>query len=104
MPNYKEADIAGTKWQRAVRVVVENPYEGTPSITFVEEEAINTGSEVSEVVTRVVGNLSCQFNPESEFPVLNPVNNQSMGYDFSHGQVYALLYSLYMHLASQRDS
>ncbi len=101
MPNYKETTIAGTKWQRAVRVIVENPYHETPSIMFVEEEAVNLGGDI---ITRAVANLSCPFNLTSTFPGLDPETNLPVGRDITHGEVYALLYSLYMHLAAQRDA
>jgi len=101
MGDYKESTLAGTSWQRAVRVVVENPLNGTPSIMFVEEQAINTGSDI---ITRPVANLSCSFDPSATFPALDPTTNEPVGRDITHGEVYGLLYSLYMDLAKKRDA
>ena len=36
MPNYKESNVSGTKWTRASQVIVNNPIDGVPSITFKE--------------------------------------------------------------------
>ena len=101
MSDYKESTVAGTSWQRACRVVVENPLNGVPSIMFVEEQAINMGTEI---ITRPVANLSCSFDPVATFPALDPETNLPVGRDITHGEVYGLLYSLYMDLAKKRDA
>jgi hypothetical protein len=102
MPNYKESAVAGTKYQRACRVLIDNPLNGTPSIMFVEEEVVSSGE--GQEITRIVSNLSAPFDPSGTFPGLDPETNLPVGRDITHGEVYALLYSLYMNLATQRDS
>ena len=99
--NYKESEVTGTSWQRAWRVNVENPLNGQPTITFFEEQAFNTGTEV---ILKQVGSISCAFNPTDTFPGIDPETNQPVGRDITHGEVYALLYSLYMDLAGKRDN
>ena len=98
--NYKESAIAGTSWQRACRVVVENPLNGTSTIMFVEEEAVNLGDKT---ITNLCSNLSCTFDPAATFPGLDPETGLPVGRDITHGEVYALLNSLYMDLAKKRD-
>lgn len=100
MADYKESSVNGTSWQRAVRVVVENPYGGVSSINFVEEKAINLGDRV---ITQPIANLSCPFDPQATFPGLDPSTGLPVGRDITHAEVYALLYSLYMNLATARD-
>ncbi len=39
--DYKEQTISGKEWQRCVRVVIENPYGGKPSINFIEEKPLS---------------------------------------------------------------
>lgn len=100
MPNYKEKTISGKKHQRACRVTIENPYKGTPSIMFVEEEIIEVDGEVT---TKLVANVSLPFDMAATFPGLDPATDLPAGRDITHGEVYALLYSLYKHLTTQRD-
>ena len=99
--NYKESAVTGTSWQRSWRVEVANPLNGQPTITFHEETAFNTGADV---ITKQVGSLSCAFNPTDTFAGIDPETNQSVGRNITHGEVYALLYSLYMDLANKRDA
>lgn len=83
--DYKESSVAGTSWQRAVRVVVENPYGGVPSINIVEEKAVNLGDGV---ITNLCGNLTTVFNPE----------------DALHMAIYEKLNELYVVLREARDA
>lgn len=99
--NYKETEVQGQSWQRACRVVVENPLNGTSTIMFVEEEAVNLGDKT---LTNLCSNLSCTFDPAATFPGLDPETGLPVGRDITHGEVYALLNSLYMHLAKLRDT
>lgn len=85
MPDYKETQITGKSWQRAVRVVIENPLGGTPSILFVEEEVINTGSGT---ITRPVANLSAAFDEANQL----------------HIDIYNKLNELYTILREARDA
>lgn len=85
MPNYKESEITGSKWQRAVRVQIDNPLDKTSSILFVEEEAINIGDRV---ITNIVSNLQCQMD------VTNPI----------HVEIYTKLNELYVSLREARDT
>lgn len=85
MADYKESSVIGTKWQRCCRVIIENPYNATPSILFVEEEALNTGSDV---ITRPVANLSCSMD-----------TNNSL-----HTTIYTKLNELYVLLREARDA
>lgn len=84
-PNYKQSEVTGTQWQRAIRVVIENPFGGVPSINFVEETATQLGDSV---ITQPCSNLTCDFD------VSNP----------AHVEIYDKLNALYMALAEIRDS
>ena len=85
MADYKESTISGTAWQRAHRVIISNPYGGTPSIVFAEEQATNLNGVVT---TTPVAEVSCVFD------VTNP----------DHAAIYTALNNLYMQLATDRDS
>lgn len=107
MSNYQQTSITGESWIRAVRVVLENPLIGTPAATFVEERAINLGSET---LVRPHGNLVEPFiasgdgaNLTETFDLLNPDTGAVIG-SATYQEVYAMLHSLYYHVAAKRDA
>lgn len=85
MSNYKQSDVVGSKWQRVVRVVIENPLSSSPSIMFVEEEVINLGGQT---FTNLVANLSVAFEAD------NPL----------HLEIYTKLNELYTIAREARDA
>lgn len=72
--NYSETTVTGTSWKRASRVFIENPLGGTPSLTIVEEEAINLGGKT---ITQTVANLPVPFDAgnSDHLTVYNALNN-----------------------------
>ena len=98
MADYKEQTIAGKSWQRCVRVVIENPYGGTPSINFVEEKALNIDGGIT---TNLCGNLTTSFNPTATFPAYD--EDGVLIREITHAEAYGLLNALYMELARVRD-
>lgn len=84
MPDYKETTVAGTSWQRARRVVIENQYAQVPTITFIEEKAINVEGQV---ITEVVDSIMCSFDSNSTL----------------HTDIYMKLNELYVLLREARD-
>ena len=83
-PNYNETEMTGSSWQRACRVVVENPYQGLPSIVYVEEKVYNLGDKV---IKEPVSNLFVNMDPES----------------LLHLEIYEKLNELYILLRQARD-
>lgn len=83
--DYKETAITGKSWRRASRVIIDNPLGGTPSVMFVEDEAINTGTDT---ITRPVANLSSVFDPANSL----------------HVAIYNKLNELYTLLREERDA
>jgi hypothetical protein len=83
-PNYNETEMTGSSWQRACRVVVENPYQAVPSIVFVEEKVYNLGERV---IKEPVANLFVNMDPES----------------LLHLEIYEKLNELYILLRQARD-
>jgi hypothetical protein len=102
MPNYMQSSVSGEKYVRAKRVVLENPLNGVPSATFIEQEVINIGA--AESVKRDVGALHQPMSdPYVTFQLLNPVDDSVIG-SATYADVYAMLYSLHRHLAAIRDA
>lgn len=103
MQNYKETEVSGTSYVRAREVVVSNVLDGYKGIMYVEEEVSILGSKI---MRENVGAIHQEFtadNASTEFPLLNPITNEPTGETATFQDVYVLLFSLYYHLATQRD-
>lgn len=104
MANYKETNLAGTSYIRANGLSVKNG-ETEKRIIFAEEKVINLDD--GEVFKQSAGSVQSLFTPENantEFQVLNPGNGEPIaGATMTYADVYAALYSLYLHLATERD-
>ena len=85
MPDYKETDVTGKTWQRAVRVQIDNPYGALPSLMFVEEQVTKTDTDT---ITKLVANLSCVYDANSQL----------------HVDIYTKLNELYVLLREARDN
>jgi len=85
MSNYKEKYVSGNKWQRAVRVVIENPYQALPSILFVEEEVVEAEDKLFK---QPCANLSTSFDADNQL----------------HVDIYTKLNELYTLLREARDA
>ena len=85
MSDYKENSITGKKWQRAVRVVIENPYQALPSILFVEEEVVEAEDKLFK---QPCANLSTSFDVGDQL----------------HVEIYTKLNELYTLLREARDA
>ena len=106
---YDQNVVSGqeTKWQRCRQMVSENPLNGLPSTTYIEEIGISLPDGSTE--TLPIPNLQPLTVP------LNP-NDQIPLYDFSTGVPVATgqtmssmalgfaLYSSYLYYAAQRDA
>lgn len=103
MQNYKETTVSGTSYVRAREVNVSNILGGYKGIMYCEEEVSILGEKI---LRENVGALHQEFNAETantQFPLLDTVTNEPTGETATFQDVYVLLFSLYHHLATQRD-
>jgi hypothetical protein len=101
MPDYKSSVVAGSKWQRSYQVVINNKHQTVPSITFYEEEIVDTGFGVmSQHVSHITRDLN---DPAATFDLINPLDGSVVG-SATFQDVYILLASLYLKLAADRDT
>ena len=85
-PNYNQTTVAGESWQRAHHVVIENPLNGTPKLTFGEQKVFVFGDKT---ITEFVGqDLSVSLDPTNQ----------------KHLAIYAALNELYVELRTARDT
>jgi len=102
MPDYKESQISGTSWQRCRAIRINNPYGAMPSIAFDEERRFAIGDRT---IGETTGGIIKDFdNPAQTFPLFNPATGEPTGQTMTYGEVYAVLWSLYMGLAAERDA
>lgn len=104
MQNYKETAVSGTSYIRAREVTITNTLGGYKGIMFCEEEVSVFGEKI---MRENVGAIHQEFTPENastEFQLLNPVTNEPIGATATYQDVYILLFSLYYHMAAQRDA
>lgn len=102
MPDYKESTNTITSWQRCYRITIENPYGAMPSVRFDEEMCTSAdGKSTSNVTGCIVQNFD---DPAHTFPLCDPQTGEPTGATMTHGELYAVLWSLYMALAVERDA
>lgn len=109
--NYKQSAVSGVSWVRCKAVTVTNPLDpvvdpilGTsrgPTAYFQEEKVVNVDG--SNILTDV-GSCQKEFQIEAEIPLLDPNTGLPTGKSVTHGELYTILFSLYMQTAVERDS
>lgn len=103
MSNYRETQIAGTRWTRCGVVQIINPYQRTPAVQFVEEVVTSLG-EGEEPLFANAGGISVAFDPNRVIPLRDPFTGELTGQTTTYGAVHAVLYSAYMDAALERDA
>lgn len=102
MADYKESTATGKVWQRCYRVIIENARVGTPNIAFAEEEVVDIGGKT---VSSHAGYCNAIFDAAAgTIAMVDPTTNLPTGTTVSHAELYAILYSLYLQTATQRDA
>lgn len=102
MADYQQGVVSGDTWVRCPRAVVENGV-ANKAITFVEEQVIMLGTD------RITRPLGCvvetytQDNVAEAFAVLDPATGEPTGQTATYAELYALLHSAYIHVATKRD-
>ena len=102
--NYKETSVSGTSYVRAREVTITNLLDGYKGIMYSEEEVSVLGSKI---MRENVGAIHQEFtaeNASTEFTLLNPITNESIGATATFQDVYVMLFSLYYHMAALRDA
>lgn len=103
MANYKQATVSGESWTRCDRVVCNNPLNGEKSIVFQEETIAYIGDNLVNLGNDHVYTSLDEETINTKFNIINPETGDVLG-ESTCGEVYALLHSLYMHLALERDN
>lgn len=103
MPNYNETPVSGNQWTRCHTVEIQNPYQGQKSIRFHEQNVIVMDNNETIYRSRSAVPLQIGFDPTKTVQLLNTETGQPTGATFTHGDLYAMLFSAYLAAAQERD-
>jgi hypothetical protein len=98
MADYKSDKITGK--QRAKIVTIENQLGSNPKCIFDEEIVVDIDGSI---IQRDVGILIVNFAADKPFDLISPSDGSVIG-SMTHGELYAVLYSLYINAAAERDA
>lgn len=108
MPQYQEQPLTGSRWRRSHFVACENPVVGEKAITFHEQFVKQTSD--GAVTFEEAGSLRKPFvDPTATFNLRSPVDDtlilgaNGQPLTATYQDVYVILHSLYLALASARD-
>lgn len=114
--NYKDTSATSYLWQRCRSITISNPHPAernlrdprpnpppaAPTATFNEERVVELPN--SEFLFTPAGECAKVFDAATTFPLLDPITGAPTGQTFSHGELYVILYSLYLQTATERDA
>ena len=89
-----EQPVAGAKYIRCPQVVIDNRLGQTPSVAFHREE-VTTATDGAVRITPMAP-LIVPFDPTASVPVLNPETGEPTGATITQGELYALVYSVFV--------
>lgn len=102
MADYNEQTLTSKMWQRACRIVIENPLGEMPTVNYVEEEVIQLPDGTTK--HRLLGNLPFKFDdPMKLVTMINVETNEPTKETYPVGLAQWIIYSLYWQLATERD-
>lgn len=102
MGDYKSTEVAGSSYKRGKKVVFYNSLDSTPAIQIEEEMIYNLNDQR---ISQDAGLLSKEVSDFTQsFELRNPLDGELTGGTALYSDVYVLLYSLYWHLALERDA
>ena len=86
--------VAGEAYIRCPQVVVDNRLGHAPFVTFHRERII--GLDGGATVTQPMSPREVPYDPAAIVPVLNPLTGEPTGQSITQGDLYALIYSVFV--------
>lgn len=102
MSRYRERVEVTTLYRRCHRVVINNPMDGFPRVTFEQQDV--TEKDGRTFLTNSPDFLSLDYDPEAMVQLLDPDTLQPTGEVVPQKLAYAILLSAYIHTAKERDA
>jgi len=97
---YQPTDVAGQEYTRCYQVVIDNHRLRAPVATFFEERVLVGSTSRAQAV----GQVEMPYDPASQIALVDPTTGEPTGQTISGAQLYAMVYSAYMHAAVARDA
>ncbi|WP_296639224.1 hypothetical protein [Roseinatronobacter sp.] len=89
-----QAPVAGESFVRCPQVVIDNRLGATPTVTFHRERIV--GLEGADPIRQPMSPRPLPFDPAAAVPVLNPETGEPTGATITQGELYALVYSVFV--------
>lgn len=107
MTKYNQANVSGESWLRAYQIICYNGYDEEPRIRYDEENliALSNGEILRNSSGKSIVKTLTVDNALTNFKLRDPTTGECIGNSTSTFQnLYVMLYSLYFHLAKERDA
>lgn len=98
---YRLAEVAGQEYTRCYQVVIDNPLNAAPAAVFFEQRVIESGA--GPAIVAPAGQCVLPYNPATVIALRDPATGEETGQTLTAAQVYAIVYSAYLHAALERD-
>lgn len=89
-----QTPVAGESFIRCPQVVIDNRLGVTPTVTFHRERIV--GLEGADPIRQPMSPRPLPFDPAASVPVLNPETGEPTGATITQGELYALVYSVFV--------
>ena len=102
-PDYRQSAVTGTKWRRSCHGEFDNAYGRTPWIRFDWEDRVLLAD--ASTIGTPAGSTQREFSdPRATLALRNPETGALTGQTITHGELYAILWSLAMESAALADA
>lgn len=103
-PDYRQSDVTGQKWRRSCHGEFDNAHGRVPWIRFDWEDRIAL-ADGTTLGTPAAGSTLRHFDtPSAVLALRNPETGAPTGQTITHGELYAILWSLAMESAALQDA
>jgi hypothetical protein len=101
MANYKETTGSASMWRRCKQVIINNAYQATKQIMFMEEDIVVLDGRI---IKNQSGTVFADYIPDYLINLRDPATGEKTGNTIPESLVYQALYSLYLDMAENRDA
>lgn len=102
-PDYRQSDVTGQKWRRSCHGEFDNAHGRVPWIRFDWEDRIAL-ADGTTLGTPAGSTLRHFDTPSAVLALRNPETGVLTGQTITHGELYAILWSLAMESAALQDA
>jgi len=102
-PDYRQSNVTGQKWRRSCHGEFDNAFGRTPWIRYDWEDRVALGDGTT--IATPAGSTLREFNdPAAVLALRDPQTGALTGQTITHGELYAILWSLAMESAALQDA